>query len=556
MQRIIGRIKKEKIFFLASLAYAILAAIIFPYVSFYVDNPDTISYITIAQKYVRADFSNAINGYWSPLLTWILALSLKLGGNEIITFKILQLLAGWFTLFTFVKLADATIQTLSLRVALSFSVIPFILSYALLNLTADLLFLTVLLFYLTVVSERDFFNLRQFGLIAGVLGVLMYFSKSFGFCFFLAHFTVLFLKNYFQTNEYAFKRHLRKNYLQAIICFLCISSIWIYLVSYKYGHFTISENISFNLSKEVAAAPEKENKLPVLSGGLYRPVTASAVNAWEDPGLAVAFTPLRPFSFPDDRDRYIDVLKRNLLTIYYFDFRRQAGMLFAVLLAAFLIFGKRKRFFTDHYFFPLFTTLILVYGGYSLILVHTRYVWVCTLLMLLLSCWLLEELLSKNKIQQGIAKVLFIFLVLILAVKRPVKEILFSTDNDMAAPALINSLLHPRAVMDSTYKIDKGLAEARNEMKKLFAPHSGLASVQSPGVIRDSYTQASLFALSSNAIYLGQISPERLNEIQLGPNRVDYLLTFENDLSTAVLQEWEVVYSKPDLPLKIYRNIN
>ncbi|MHC4720172.1 MAG: hypothetical protein ACYSYT_06835, partial [Planctomycetota bacterium] len=35
-------------------------------------NPDGISYISVAQKYLAGDFAGAINGYWGPLYSWLL----------------------------------------------------------------------------------------------------------------------------------------------------------------------------------------------------------------------------------------------------------------------------------------------------------------------------------------------------------------------------------------------------------------------------------------------------------------------------------------------------
>lgn len=41
-------------------------------------NPDGISYLDIGDAYWRGDWHNAINGYWSPLYSWILGLALKI----------------------------------------------------------------------------------------------------------------------------------------------------------------------------------------------------------------------------------------------------------------------------------------------------------------------------------------------------------------------------------------------------------------------------------------------------------------------------------------------
>ncbi len=40
---------------------------------FYID-PDGVNYLDVAQAYARRDWSLAINGYWSPLYSWFLAI--------------------------------------------------------------------------------------------------------------------------------------------------------------------------------------------------------------------------------------------------------------------------------------------------------------------------------------------------------------------------------------------------------------------------------------------------------------------------------------------------
>jgi hypothetical protein len=42
----------------------------------YLVNADAMSYLDIAEAYVRRDWSNAVNAYWSPLYSWLIALAL------------------------------------------------------------------------------------------------------------------------------------------------------------------------------------------------------------------------------------------------------------------------------------------------------------------------------------------------------------------------------------------------------------------------------------------------------------------------------------------------
>jgi hypothetical protein len=45
----------------------------------YYIEPDGVSYIEIAHAYLRCDFAHAVNAYWSPLYSWLLALVLSFG---------------------------------------------------------------------------------------------------------------------------------------------------------------------------------------------------------------------------------------------------------------------------------------------------------------------------------------------------------------------------------------------------------------------------------------------------------------------------------------------
>ncbi|EKQ52693.1 MAG: hypothetical protein B655_1649, partial [Methanobacterium sp. Maddingley MBC34] len=68
----------------------------------YIPDADGISYIHIAQHYINGRFSYAVNGYWSPLYSWLLIpfLMFAQGKVEILfSIKLLSLLIGCFTFF-------------------------------------------------------------------------------------------------------------------------------------------------------------------------------------------------------------------------------------------------------------------------------------------------------------------------------------------------------------------------------------------------------------------------------------------------------------------------
>lgn len=63
--------KINKGFGIVLMVYAISGIFFLNYYQYQI-NPDGICYISIAQKYLSGNYGSAINGYWGPLLSWLL----------------------------------------------------------------------------------------------------------------------------------------------------------------------------------------------------------------------------------------------------------------------------------------------------------------------------------------------------------------------------------------------------------------------------------------------------------------------------------------------------
>src|SRR5205085_1059147 len=223
-----------KNFTIALVVFALLSAVVFPYVRFYADNPDTFQYISISSKYLSGDWSYAINGYWSPLISWLLIIP-SLFFEDILAFKLLQLF----------------------------------------------------------------------------IGALLYITKAFGFPFFIVFILVV-----FSLTKSKEKRR-TSNLILALGTFLFISVLWILPLSLHYNQLTISKVPGFNMSRDMVPLPNRSDELPVLGKGLHTP-QANSISAWENPGDYVNHETISLFSSPSE---YFQIVKRNFLSIYYFDFR-------------------------------------------------------------------------------------------------------------------------------------------------------------------------------------------------------------------------------------------
>ncbi len=115
----------------------------------YVITADGISYIGVARNYLTLNWSDAINGYWAPLFSWLLIPFLlfnKTALYALLSAKILSLIVGFFTIIGVERLSRKMGIERVFRVVLLFSMIPIVLSFALTFVTPDLLVTCLLVF--------------------------------------------------------------------------------------------------------------------------------------------------------------------------------------------------------------------------------------------------------------------------------------------------------------------------------------------------------------------------------------------------------------------------
>ncbi len=508
---------KNKQFF-QHLIYAIFATVLFPYLWTFSDNPDTYQYLIIARNF--SDGIISINSYWSPLISWLLIVPIKLFGHDLIVFKTLQLVIGWFALFQFQKLVmKFEIREKNLLV---WGIIPFILSHAFLNLTPDLLFLTLTLTLINLFLSP---NKKVFPI--ALTGALLYYCKSFGFLFFLALSSMWFL--WMEKNTKLFQK--------IIIWFAVFTLPWICILSVQYKKITWGEAAAFNRSIDVAPLPERGDELPILKGGLFKPLEGSS-SAWEDPGAFVSSNQIRLYSSPA---KFVHVVWRNFQTIWYYDFSRQPGIIFLLLLI--IVFFKRK-IFKSKAFYLLVALIFVNYFAYSMILIHPRYVWINSWLMLVVSAFIADKIILNKNLYQ-----VFLLLLILWFVKRPVKELLFTEDKDLPFAWIFKGVKYPDQTLNIMYDDDHKLEKISEEIKNL-KPIGAFAAIKSNKFGRNTYTAGLRIAYDSRNVFFGQINSGQFQKTDLlkGMN-IRYLLSFNrNDTLSA-----PVIFRNTDSTVTLYQ---
>ena len=185
--------------------------------------PDGISYISIAQKYLDGNFGDAVNGYWGPLLSWLLVPVLALGVPPVLAPKLVLLVTGMMTIVGARLLSYRFDMSESVRTILLVSLIPVTCYFALFRMTPDLLIATTLLFYLAFIFDSAYRTHAGYGWRCGVVGGLSFFAKSFGFPFFLVHFLIFNGLHYVNGRTPLEKRTVLRNGVSGLVVFCMLS---------------------------------------------------------------------------------------------------------------------------------------------------------------------------------------------------------------------------------------------------------------------------------------------------------------------------------------------
>jgi len=158
----------------------------------YAIDPDGICYISIAQKYLRGEISDAVNACWGPLYSWLQIPLLFLGIEPLFAVKILGVMIGAVSLAGFIALSSTFEINRRLRTILQAAAVPVIMNYSFTLIIADLLVLSIVMWYCSVIFDPGYpFSGNRSGIACGILGALAYYAKSYAFPFFAVHFSIM-----------------------------------------------------------------------------------------------------------------------------------------------------------------------------------------------------------------------------------------------------------------------------------------------------------------------------------------------------------------------------
>jgi hypothetical protein len=465
---------------------------------------DATLYVSIAEKYIRGDFGDAVNGYWGPLLAWLLIPFLALGATDVFAINALNLIFGLLTITGVFLLSVRFEMDEKIRRVMLVPLAPILIFISLVQ-PMDFLLLCVLVFYLNIVFRKDYPVKVSNAVLAGLLGAFAYFSKPYGFPFFISHFLLMHLCHYFSGSSA--RRNVLRNAIAGFLVFSLLSGSWIALISNKYGYLTFS-----NMGRGVFAAlgPESEHDTlekgdPIFFEGFFEPPNDTAYVIYEDPSTAreTTWSPLESEAL---LKHFISNFLKNIREILRV-YESYSGLSIAILIVyvLFLFATPFKALFTRGEILYPFLTVTLYTAGYAPFHIEARYLWIINILLFLMGGKVLTELFRHDFFRRRILKQVMLTLFIISFVITPIKSVLQSWRGN------INRQMHMLGMeLGDRYHVSGNIASNRKRVE--IATH-------------DSWHQTFRLAYWLKSRYFGQarenISDEAL-EKELKELAIDY----------------------------------
>jgi 4-amino-4-deoxy-L-arabinose transferase-like glycosyltransferase len=255
---------------LICLGYMLLAARI---QSDYI-NPDGYSYLAVARYY--AEGHPVVRGYWSPLISWLIAPAVALGADPYAAFRVLTQLCGLAWILLTVSLGKrAGLGRLS-RLALGCTMALITLTEYFYLVTPDLLSAAVVALYFVCLTHPRFLERPvRSGILIGLVGALTYYAKYYNFPFFLVHFP---LSGFLLWTRDRRIRPVIRAIGSGLATFLFACLPWILALASRYGHLTISTSGAIS---HAVVGPDA-NGHPCWNGHLCDQ-PQDVLFPWEDP---------------------------------------------------------------------------------------------------------------------------------------------------------------------------------------------------------------------------------------------------------------------------------
>ena len=240
-------------------------------------NPDAVSYIRVAQYLWSGDFELMLNGYWGPLLSWLIAPWLLVfdhplqAAHAAMAVSALVFLMGSLVLFLAARLPVYAVIAGTWLIAL-LSVI-----WSVFVVTPDLLMAGILYFSIAMLLSDAWVASKGYAFLAGLFLGASYLAKSVALP--VSILVLLVIGGMHVITRNASNTQLSKAIVSTVLGLVLVAGPWISVISHKY------DRPVFSTSGPVAhavAGPNDIDRYHPTFRYLHRP-EAGRLSSWEDP---------------------------------------------------------------------------------------------------------------------------------------------------------------------------------------------------------------------------------------------------------------------------------
>lgn len=240
-------------------------------------NTDAVAYLQLAKHYADGDFSLAISGHWSPLISWTVALLLKAGLPPLIAAHCFMIFSGVFFLWGSLRLFRQFNLSEPLLVCGLWTLALLSIPWSVENITPDLLLAGLVGLAVSKMVTPAWFQKNSSAFACGTIWGLAFLCKSAALP--LGILAVIAGALWWWKNNF----HDRLKIIQSLGLVLTgisiVSAVWIGVLTSHYGKLTVANSASYNHS---LVGPAVGQPLFLLDHGLQAP-PADRVTIWEDP---------------------------------------------------------------------------------------------------------------------------------------------------------------------------------------------------------------------------------------------------------------------------------
>ena len=261
-------------------------------------NNDTLSYINLAERYVAGDWQHAINGFWSPMYTWVICICKLTGLPVLQSCYVINFLAAALGLYVLCKLARRYLTQPLFYIAFGLYALLLMLFYAMSSLTPDLMAAVFCLWFLLLVTDDRYAFNKRIQWLAGVVAAFAYFSKLYNFV----------PMHLFMFSWLAYRG---RGVVRTYGVFILLSCTWIAILSIHEGKLVVTSAGKFNHNY---MSPDYGGAYPT-NARLIAPPFEKAYSAQTDPSNLLDDYNWSPFNDSRSFLHQVNLIKRSILDL-------------------------------------------------------------------------------------------------------------------------------------------------------------------------------------------------------------------------------------------------